>query len=183
VAQAVGDEEAQSLALVGLSRVALRAGDYERVRSLASRARELVRALGPQANVAPLHLLAAGTRHAGDYDTAAGLYAQSLELNRQRGDDSMVAAELHNLGHVELHRGNVPAAAEHFAGADELRGSGNPYDVAMQHLERAALAFTRGDPARTAELLDAAESTLVEAGIVLDPDDAFEVGWLRAQLG
>jgi hypothetical protein len=60
---------------------------------------------------------------------------------------------------------------------------GNPYDVAMQHLERAALAFTRGDPARTAELLDAAESTLVEAGIVLDPDDAFEVGWLRAQLG
>ena len=31
--------------------------------------------------------------------------------------------------------------------ADELRGSDNPYDVAMQHLERAALAFTGGDPA------------------------------------
>jgi hypothetical protein len=31
-------------------------------------------------------------------------------------------------------------------------------------------------------LLERAESTLREAGIVLDPDDAFEVQWLKTRL-
>ena len=53
----------------------------------------------------------------------------------------------------------------------------------MTHLNHAALAFARGDRERAAQLLRRMQSTLDGAGIVLDPDDAFEVDWLRDQLG
>jgi hypothetical protein len=42
--------------------------------------------------------------------------------------------------------------------------------------------FARGDRERAAELLRRTQSALDSAGIVLDPDDAFEVDWLRDQL-
>ena len=82
-ARAIGDHEAEALALVGLSRVALRDGDYARVRSRAAEALELARVLGDDATVMPLHLLAAGTRLAGDLDRAIDLYVESLELNQR----------------------------------------------------------------------------------------------------
>jgi tetratricopeptide (TPR) repeat protein len=181
-ARAVGDREAEALALVGLSRVAFRDGDYARVRSLAAEARELTRDLDAAAGVAPLHLLAAGTRLAGDHDEAIDLYTESLELNRRLGDSRMVGMELHNIGHVELHRGNVDAAERCFAECAVVRNHHDPYEAAMTHLNQAALAFAQGDRERAAELLRRTESTLDGVGMVLDPDDAFEVDWLRDQL-
>jgi tetratricopeptide (TPR) repeat protein len=181
-ARAVGDREAESLALVGLSRVAFRDGDYARVQSLAAEARELTRDLDAVAGVAPLHLLAAGTRLAGDHDEAVELYTESLELNRRLGDSRMVGVELHNIGHVELHRGNVDAAERCFAECADVRNHDDPYEAAMTHLNHAALAFSRGDPERAAELLRAMQSTLDGAEIVLDPDDAFEVDRLRERI-
>ena len=159
----------------------MRDGDYDAVCSLASSARELVKDLEPSADVAPLHLLAAGTRLAGALDEAAALYDESLELNRRLDDSYMVAVEHHNLGHVELHRGNVDAAERHFADARAARTE-NPYDVAMTDLNRAALAFGAGRRDEAAELLARAESTLDAAGIALDPDDRYEVDWLRERL-
>jgi tetratricopeptide (TPR) repeat protein len=182
IARAVNDKEAEALALVGLSRVAFREGEYDRVRSLATEARDLARDLDPSAGVMPLHLLAAGTRLAGDHDEAVALYTESIELNRQLGDSNMVGMEFHNLGHVELHRGNVDSAERCFAECAEVRSGGNPYDVAMTHLNQAALAFAAGKNERAAELLGLTESTVESAGIVLDPDDAFEVDWLRGRL-
>lgn len=181
-ARTVGDREAESLALVGLSRVALRDGDYARVRSLATEARELTRDLDPAADVAPLHLLAAGTRLAGDHDQAVDLYTESLELNRRLDDRRMVGVELHNIGHVEIHRNNVEAAERCFAERAEFANTDDPYDAAMTDLNNAAIAVLRGDRRRAGELLGHAESTLEGGGIVLDPDDAYEVGWLREQL-
>jgi tetratricopeptide (TPR) repeat protein len=181
-ARAVGDREAESLALVGLSRVAFRDGDYDRVRSLATEARDLTRDLDPDADVAPLHMLAAGTRLAGDHDEAVALYTESLELNRRLGDVRMVGIELHNMGHVQLHRGKVAAAERCFAECADVRDDADPYEAAMTHLNHAALAFARGDRERAAELLARTQSTLEAAGIVLDPDDAFEVDWLRERL-
>jgi tetratricopeptide (TPR) repeat protein len=182
VARAVGDAEAESLALVGLSRVAFRDGDYARVRSLATEARELTSGLDDAAGVPALHLLAAGTRLAGAYDEAAAIYHESLELNRRLGDSRMVGMELHNLGHVEVHRGNVDAAERCFAERAELAPQNDPYEAAMTDLNKAALAFVRGDRRRASELLDRTQSTLDGVGIVLDPDDAFEVDWLRQEL-
>jgi hypothetical protein len=129
-------------------------------------------------SVAPLHMLAAGTRLAGGHDAARDLYLESLELNRRRGDSRMVAVELHNLGHVERHLGDLEAAARRFAECSELRqGSSDPYDAAMELLNSAALG---GGDAR--ELLGRAEALLAEAGIVLDPDDRFELDELGGRL-
>jgi tetratricopeptide (TPR) repeat protein len=182
LARAIGDHEAEALALVGLSRVDLRDGDYAAVRSRAAEALELARVLGDDAQVMPLHLLAAGTRLAGDRDRAIELYIQSLELNRRLGNTAMVGTELHNIGHVELHRGNVEAAQRFFAEAREIRNPDNPYDSAMTHLNNAALAFERGDREHAKDELALTRTALDDAGIVLDPDDAFEVGWLRERL-
>ena len=182
VARATGDPTAEALALVGLSRVAFRAGDYTRVRNLARQARALTRDLEPAAGVAPLHMLAAGTRLAGDYDEAVALYAESLELNRGLGDLRMVGTELHNIGHVEVHRGDLAAAERCFAELAGVRNADDPYEAAMTSLNRAALAAARGESATAADLLRGCESTLAAVSIVLDPDDAFEVDWLRTRL-
>jgi hypothetical protein len=90
--------------------------------------------------------------------------------------------ELHNIGHIELHRGNVDAAERCFAECAEVRNEDDPYEAAMTHLNHAALAFARGEPDRASELLGRMQSILDGAGIVLDPDDDFEVNWLRGRL-
>jgi len=171
-ARAADDPEALALACLGLSRVVLADGDHERARSLAIEAREHARPLAPAMDQAPLHLHAQATRLAGDYDEAAALFEESLALNRRIGDPGMVAVELHNLGHVELHRGNVDAAERYF---DELGPAGDPYGAAMTRLSEAALAVARGDGDRARPLLDGIE-------IELAPDDQFELDWLRARL-
>jgi tetratricopeptide (TPR) repeat protein len=181
-ARAIHDREAEALALVGLSRVALRDGDFGRVRRLATRARKIVATLDAATDVAPLHLLAVGHRLAGSYDEAFRLYRESLELNRRLGDARMVAIELHNLGHVELHRGHVNEAERCFAECVSLRNQEDPYEAAMTHLNDAALAFAHVDRERAKEVLQNSRSTLEQAGIALDPDDAFEVRWLQDQL-
>ncbi|HSO94026.1 MAG TPA: hypothetical protein VLS53_06095 [Candidatus Dormibacteraeota bacterium] len=183
LARTSGDREAEALALVGLSRVALRNGDYELVRSYSSDARRAVIGLERSADAPPLHLLAAGTRLAGEYDAAADLYSESVRLNRDLGDDWMVGMELLNLGHVELHRGNIGEAERCFAESAAIRSGSDPYQMAMTYLSEAALAVGRGEPQGAAELLQRTESTLAGAGIVLDPDDAFEVAWLRERVG
>jgi len=182
VARAIGDRETESLAFIGLSRVALRDGDYERVRALASKAREAARDLDPSAEALPLHMLAAGTRLAGHLDEAADLSEQGLELYRRLGDRRMVGMELHNLGHLEVHRGNIDRAEQCFAEIAEYRDLDDPYEGAMADLNRAALALGRGDLDDARELLSKTEAALQAAAITLDPDDQFEVDWLRDQL-
>lgn len=130
-APAVGDREVEALALVGVSRVALRNGDYSQVRMLAARALGLTVSLDASARVWPLHLLAAGTRLAGDYDGAEKLYTESLELNRKLEDPRMVEVESHNLGHVEVHRGHVVEAERHFAGCRHGRNGSDLHGQVM----------------------------------------------------
>lgn len=178
MARALGDAEAESYALVGLSRVALRAGDNSEAVRLAKQARSLVD--DPMASAAPLHLEAAGTRLLGEYDGAKALYEESLELARGIGNTRMETVELHNLGHVELHRGDLAAAERFFAAWRQgVESSMDPYDVAMRSLNDAALAVAHGDQSRAQTLLDDAEARLAEARIVLDPDDASELEHLR----
>jgi tetratricopeptide (TPR) repeat protein len=183
VARAAGDAEIEAFALVGLSRVALRDGRYDDVVEIAAKARAVAAAAGPAATSGPLHMQAAGTRLMPDYDRAADLYRESLELARSLGDEDMAAVELHNLGHVELHRGRVDEAerlfAEHRAA---VAASEDPYDEAMTELNAAALAAARGDVAAARQSFDAARRLLEAHGVVLDPDDAFEYDALGAAL-
>src|SRR5260370_41027196 len=77
IARSLGDREVEAKALVGLSRVALRNGDYPRVRALAFEARELTRDLDAEAGAPPLPLLAAGARLAGASNAPAPLHPHS----------------------------------------------------------------------------------------------------------
>jgi tetratricopeptide (TPR) repeat protein len=181
-ARAVGDPEALALAHLGLSRVAVEDGDYERARSLAVQARQHARGLNPALGQAPLHMHAQAIRLGGAYDQAAALFAESLELNRRLGDQGMVGVELHNLGHVEIHRGNIDAAERYFAELAKLGAEDDPYGAAMTQLNQAVVAFARGDHERAGALLARTESILAETGTEPAADDQFEIDCLRGQL-
>jgi tetratricopeptide (TPR) repeat protein len=180
-ARASGDDEALALAHLGMSRVAVDDGDHERARTHAKQAREHARDLGPAMGQAPLHLHAQAMRQAGDYDQAAALFEQSLELNRRIGDAGMVAVELHNLGHVEIRRGNVDEAERYFAECAE-QDAGDPYGAALTQFNNAAIAYLGGDFDRAGSLFDEARAVLDESGVQLATDDRAEVEWLSEQL-
>src|SRR5437867_3862113 len=181
-ALAVDDREALTLAYLGLSRVAFEDGDYAKSASLAVKAREFARGLEPAMGQAPLFLHASATRLIGDYDQAAALFEQSLELNRKIRDQGMVAAELQNLGFVEIHRGNVDAAERYFTEGEKIAPASDPYSTAMSIINKAVIAFLRGNRDESRSLLQRAQSVFKEAGIDPGADDQFEINWLHGQL-
>ena len=183
IAREAGDPESESLALVGLSRNAFREGRHDEVVQLAMRARELAASIGPGAEAAPLHMQAAGTRLLGDHENAARLYRESLELAGSLGDERSVAMEQHNLGHVELHRGNIEEAGRLFAARLAFAdGSPDPYERAMTALNAAALATARRDHETARERFAEARRLIERNAIVLDPDDASEFAGLASCL-
>jgi ABC-type sugar transport system ATPase subunit len=141
----------------------------EAAREHAAQARAFAQELGEAMGQAPLHAHAQALRLAGDYDTAAELFEQSLALNRRIGDHGMVIVELHNLGHVEIRRGNVEAAAAYFA---QLPRS----DTALTALNDAAVTLGRGERERARELLERVPADELPA------DDLRELEWLRERL-
>ena len=85
-AHAVPDREAEGLALLGLSRSDLSAGDAAHAREHAAASRRLLLPLGAEWGQAPLHMLAQDARLTGALDEAATLFEESLALNRSLGD-------------------------------------------------------------------------------------------------
>lgn len=131
----------------------------------------------------PLHLEAVASRMQGDFTTATRLYRKSIDLNRELGEERMVAAEHRNLAYVELHAGNVDEAGDLFPSSASLaRACG--YDALEPYLvlDSAVVAFESGDGTRAAELLEQSEIEFAAAGQILDPDDAAEAEWLRKRL-
>src|SRR2546425_4898084 len=178
----VNDQEALTLAYLGLSRVASADGDYDHSLALAVKARDSARDLDRAMGQAPLFLHASATRLTGDYEQAAALFEQSLDLNRKIGDQGMVAAELQNLGFVEIHRGNVDAAERYFTEGKKIGPASDPYGTAMSIINKAVIAFLRGNRDGSRSLLQRAQSVFKEAGIDPGADDQFEIDWLHEQL-
>ena len=120
----------------------------------------------------------------GDYDRAVALFEESLALNRRIRDDGMIAVELHNLGHVELHRGNLDATERYFGELAQLGLGDDPYGRVLALLNDAALSLARDrGTARPGELLAEIDAVLAESATKLAPDDQFEVDELRAGVG
>jgi tetratricopeptide (TPR) repeat protein len=182
LARESGDPEALALAHLGLCRSFFGAGDYDQAQAAAKEALKHAEPLGPEMSQALLHGYGQSTRFLGDLDGAADLLGQSLALNRQIDDQGMIPAELHNLGHVELHRGNVDTARRLFEEAEARSQADDPYSVAMSHLNAGALAFADGDRERARQELGAADSALADSGIEPAPDDRFELENLREHL-
>lgn len=164
-----------------MRRVAVDDGDHERALAHAVQAREHARELGPAMGQAPLHLHAQAVRQAGDFDEAASLFEQSLELNRKIGDEGMVDVELHNPGHVELRRGKVDDAERYFAQCTSP-AEDDRYGVALATFNDAAIALARAERGRASMLVAHGEAVLEASSVELATDDRAEVDWLRTQL-
>src|SRR5207244_10043599 len=95
------------------------------------------------AEAGPLHLEAAGSRLGCDQAAARDLYTRSLELARELGNEGSVANELHNLGWVELHLGNLDAAESRFREFEQAANAA--HHRPWLELNRAGLAAARAD--------------------------------------
>jgi tetratricopeptide (TPR) repeat protein len=183
LARRLGDVRGECDGLTGLARAALRDGDYDRVAKYAAEGVRKARAAGDAAAEAPpLHLQAAGVRLSGDYDRARELYLESLALAERLGNERVKQMEFHNLGWVELHRGDVDSAARMFAERDERSGL-DAYGDAWQELNAAAVAVARGERERALPLFESGRQMLSDLGVALDPDDRFELDWLTGEIG
>lgn len=95
----------------------------------------------------------------------------------------MVAAELQNLGFVELHRGNLEHAKSCFTEFETLGFSDDPYFSGMNMLAQAYLVYAEsGERDRSQVLFQRAQDIFKAAGISLGPDDQFEFNWIKGQL-
>jgi tetratricopeptide (TPR) repeat protein len=183
----VNDPEALTLAYLGLARVAVENGNNAQALSLALKARESARGLDPALGQAPLFLHAQSTRLLGDYDKAADLFEQSLALNRRINDQGMVAAELQNLGFVELHRGILEHAKRCFTEFEQLGAQlgfvKDPYFAGMNMFAQAYFVYAEsGEKDRSQTLFQRAQDIFREAKITPGPDDQFEINWIQEQL-
>jgi tetratricopeptide (TPR) repeat protein len=183
MALAVKDPEALTLAYLGLARVAVETGDNSQAISLAVKARESARGLDPALGQAPLFLQSQATRLTGDYDKAAELIEQNLNLNRELNDQGMVAAELQNLGFVQLHRGKLEHAKHCFTEYEKLEPTSDPYFIGMNLVAQAYLVYAEsGEKDRALILFQRAQDIFREAGISPSPDDQFEINWIQERL-
>jgi tetratricopeptide (TPR) repeat protein len=173
VARAVDRDDVAAEALLALARAGLRDGDPSSVRLHASEAREIALELSDEdRELSAIHHLAEGARMAGDLDEARALYAESLERNRARGAQLIVAVELTNFGYVEKASGRLDVAEAGVREAISISVSiGNSYILAHSLVALAAIFASSGRADESSRLLGKADAIFAETGLVLDPAD------------
>jgi hypothetical protein len=121
----------------------------------------------------PLHCLAEATRMTGDFDGARRLYEESIALNKELGDDHMIAVEMSNLAAVELHERHLDEATALWH--ESLRRAFDAHDLYLLPYTVMGLgevAVAAGRYRRGAQLLGAATAIFASTGQVIDPADA-----------
>jgi non-specific serine/threonine protein kinase len=168
----LGDAPLTSMALGGLSRVALRT-DVPEGRRLAREALAVSDAAGDEAGRSnALHLLGVGAQIAGDPVEAREWMTQRLALVRATGNDFLISSEAANLAMVERQLGDLDAAEalEREALEIDVRTGGQfvtPF--AMSGL--ASIATERGEFDRAAALVGAAEAIMEAQQMAWPPDE------------
>ena len=175
-------------ACADMARVALRRGDFAKVRSYAEQGYVAARDVGPEAILMPLHMRAAAARMEGRYEEARALYLESRDLNERFGKGGNVAGEDHNLMYVALHSGDRAEAEKRFRSSSEwIFGHEDAYLRPYAFLDAGVLAIHDGDLERGAHLVARAERIFQESGSIPDPDDRVElddsIARLRKELG
>lgn len=176
IARQLNDPAAAANALIGLSRVALRDHDFEKVDERAREAADIRASIGDDpGRVAAMHMVAAAARMKGDDVRAQQLYEQTLASYRANGNRAAAAGEVYNLGYVHLHQDRVDRARELFRQAlGEYRALNSEAGIAYCLTGFAAAAALQQRADRAALLWGAASAFLAGLGITLDPDDQLE---------
>lgn len=104
--------ELRAKVLIGATRLALRRGDYARMRSGATESLELCTELGDRRGVArSLNLLATAASNEGDHERGTTLYEQSAVIYRELEDELGLASTTSDLGCLALMEGDPVRAA------------------------------------------------------------------------
>jgi tetratricopeptide (TPR) repeat protein len=179
VAREIGDETEAATALIGLSRIALRAHEYKTVYALAQEAAEVREKLGDQSGrISAMHMVAAAARMEGNDARAQQIYEATLKNYRAQGEKRRAAGELFNLGYVYLHQNDVTKALEHFRDAlQDYRALQDKAGISYCLTGFAAVAAVKKERVRAAQLYGAASAMLERLHITLDPDD--QLDWDR----
>lgn len=169
--------EVRNRAMAGLARVALRDHDFVGVQRLATEARQLARDHSDKnLEWLPLHMQAAAARMSGDIEQARALYEESIALARQLGTTSRLTTELHNIGYLDLHDGNLQGARERFREALVLaRDSRDALMLRYSIVDAAVVALADDRLEDSSRLLGAARAQFESVGAVPDPDDQVEM--------
>jgi len=169
--------EVRNRALAGLARVALRDHDFSVVQRFAAEARQLARNHSDKSmEWLPLHMQAAAARMSGDRGQARALYEESIALARQLGTTGRVTTELHNMGYLDLHDGNLRTAGQRFHEALVLaRESRDELTLRYSILDAAVTALADDRLEDASRLLGAAQAQFKAAGAIPDPDDQVEM--------
>ena len=169
LARQAADPDATVRALAGLMRLGLRERDFGEVERLAAECDELARAAGvPALRRMPIHMRAEAARMQGELSRARQLYDESIALNRELGNQPMVAVELGNKAWVEIATGHLDEAEKLLQASLEATGEEEAYGIAFCLLGLARVELERGRD-RGGEILGAAEAVLERAGLVWDP--------------
>lgn len=172
LAREAGDPGATVRALAGLMRLALRDRDFGELEQLAAEAEQIADVSGDASlGRMPLHMRAEMARMTGDLRSAQELYDASIRLNRDLGNEAMVAVELANKSWVEIALGRLDEAESLIRGS--LETIDDDYGVAYCLLGLARVDLERGRGAG-AEVLGAAEAMLERAELVWDPAEQAE---------
>lgn len=161
-----------ALALAGLARIALRT-DVEEARRLCRHAlAETEGTADLEGRSSALHVLAVGAQMAGDLLEARDMMRQRIELGRETGNLATVMIESNNLSMVERQLGHVDEAeALSREALDISHRRGDSQAIPWNLNGLAAAAAQRGELARGAMLIGAADAAIRAAGAAWPPDE------------
>ena len=146
IAEKTNDTEAQGLALLGLSRTEFSESNFSQSYRYATKSLELLKQLGPSYMQGVINFAGQSALALGNLNEAESFFRQSLELNRQLGDETMFTVDLHNLGHVEVRLGKIDEAEKHFIECEKLSpDQDDPYGQSLNLFNRATISHARND--------------------------------------
>lgn len=187
--RAGGDELHAAYVLLNLALTSEARGDAWRVRALLEESLSLFRRLGDRTGIAwAVGMLGSLAASEGDDRRAEAFYAESLSNARAIGDRRVLAWIVGLLGDLERRAGRWEQAGAHLRESLSIaRELGDAREIAENLGRLAALAHARGQHARAARLVGAADAVLERSGPSPPPaapaGHAGLVAALRATLG
>jgi non-specific serine/threonine protein kinase len=153
-----------------LGHITLSQGEYRAARAFLEEALALFRELERQCEISDTVMVLAGAaRGEGDYRRAAELYEESIARYQKVGQrEWLIAIQRRDLGHVAYWQGDYGRAEALFRESlAVLWDQGHKLSIPACFIGLAGVAGVRGQPARAARLLGAAEALLETIGAAL----------------